>query len=217
MRATAALVVVLAVIGLPVEATGQEPIRWALPGDSMRGVWEAGTSYPDFLRGVQRRQELWQRLSGEGDLPADLASRAGAAADGMRILVVAEDWCGDSAYNLPYVARLAASAGVLELRIVDSQAGAPLLARYRTPDGRAATPLFLLLDAAWDEVGCLVERPTPLMDWYQANRDSMARDDLYRHMLEWYETDGGRTVSTDIVDLLEAAARGEGRCAARGG
>ena len=46
------------------------------------------------------------------------SQRLARAGRDLRLLVVAEDWCTDSANTIPYVARLAALAGV-ELRILD--------------------------------------------------------------------------------------------------
>jgi len=184
--------------------------------DVLRTLYEEGRTYEDFVGAARRRTELWNRLTAEGRAPAPLVERARAVGGTWRILAVAEDWCGDSAYNLPYVAKLVEAVEGLELRIVSSTVGRALMEAHRTPDGRAATPTFLLLDASWDEVGCFVERPTPLMAWVQENRGSMDTDALHEYIVDFYETDEGTGTVTDMVELLEAAAAGRPRCGVGG-
>jgi hypothetical protein len=64
----------------------------------------------------------------------------------LRLLIVAEDWCPDSVHTVPYVAALAAQAGV-DMRIVDRGSGAAMMKRHPAPDGRGVTPIVVLLRA----------------------------------------------------------------------
>lgn len=178
----------------------------------LREIWEGGRTFEDFLGTATRRRPLWDRLVREGSVPGDLVARARAVGGTWRILAVAEDWCGDSAYNLPYVAKLAAAVPGVDLRIVSAASGRSVLESHRTPDGRAATPTFVLLDGSWGEAGCFVERPGQLMAWYMANHESLESGPLHEHIVSWYETDAGRGAITEIVEMLEAAAAGAPRC-----
>lgn len=178
----------------------------------LRALYERGRTFDDFVGGARRRVELWQRLSAEGAVADAWVERARAVGGTWRILAVAEDWCGDSAYNLPYVARLVEAVDGLDLRIVNSSVGRALMESHRTPDGRAATPTFLLLDGAWEEAGCFVERPSPLMAWYLDHRTSLDTDALHEHIVDFYESDGGSATVADVVALLEEAAAGRPRC-----
>ena len=54
-------------------------------------------------------------------VPSDVVERFRRVSGGLRILVVAEDWCPDSVNAVPYIAGLASSASV-PLRIVDRTA-----------------------------------------------------------------------------------------------
>ncbi|MDP2959357.1 MAG: thioredoxin family protein [Longimicrobiales bacterium] len=180
---------------------------------ALRELFEGGRNFEEFLGAARRRTELWHRLQQEGRVSEELVARARAVAGTWRILAVAEDWCGDSAYNLPYVAKLADAVVGLELRIVDSQVGRELMESHRAPDGRPATPTFLLLDASWNEAGCFVERPSPLMAWTMDNRAEKSSDEVHAYVLDWYERDRGHGTVTDLVELMESAAAGHPRCA----
>lgn len=184
----------------------------AVRDEALQSLFEGGVTFQGFLDAARRRTDLWNRLADEGTVDDDLVARARAVGGTWHILAVAEDWCGDSAYNLPYVAKLADAVDGLEVRVINSTVGRALMEAHRTPDGRAATPTFLLLDAGWEEGGCLVERPSPLMNWYMENREELGTAELHAHIIDFYESDKGRGTVTDIVELLEAARAGHPRC-----
>lgn len=201
---TAALYLCVPVPGIPAGAVGD---------DALRTLYESGRTFPDFLANARRRAELWHRLADEGTVPDELVARARAVGGTWRILAIAEDWCGDSAYNLPYVAELVEQVAGLELRVVNSTQGRALMEAHRTPDLRPATPTLLLLDESWNEAGCFVERPSPLMAWYMENVATKTTDELHEYIVDFYEADGGKATASDLVEILEAAAAGRPRCA----
>ena len=96
----------------------------------------------------------------------------------------------------------------VELRVVHPDIGRPLMNAHRTPDGRAATPTVILLDAAGNERGCFIERPAALRDLLA----SVPSDERFRRKMAWYAEDAGRQVRHDVAAMLEAASRGDRRC-----
>jgi hypothetical protein len=177
------------------------------PADSLDRLYDRGRSYPEFLDATKARRETWLDNTRDATVEAALLARARAIPGPYRLLVVAEDWCGDSANTIPYIARLVDSLPQLSLRIVNSRDGRFVMERYRTPDGRAATPTVVLLDGAGEPVGCFVERPAALREAL-TNRNK-PREDI---IAEWRRADSGRSTVGEIVTMLEAAAAGTGRC-----
>lgn len=209
-------------------AGGCGPAPEPAPPD-YRALWASGRSFTAFLAAAEAREETWRGNWARATVPAPLLARAravasaepGSAAEGdaqapsgprWRLLTVAEDWCGDSAHTVPWMARLAESVDGLEMRIVPSEAGRAVQHAHPTPDGRSATPTVVLLDAGFAERGCFVERPPELQRWFLENPDGLARDDLLEEKYVRYEADGGRSTLEEVVEVLEAAARGEVRC-----
>ena len=147
---------------------------------------------------------MWLTNASRTDIaPADV-ERLKRVRSGLRLLVVAEDWCPDSVHTVPYIANLAAAAGV-EVRIVDRRAGNSLMAQHRTRDGRTVTPTVVLLRNDRD-VGAWVERPAVL----QALFFSMATDPesarQFADRTSWYERDRGRTTIGEVIALAEQTA-----------
>ena len=169
-------------------------------------------TFPAFLEAVEAREERWQSSYETGTVSELNLRRAAGVQGRFHLLVVAEDWCGDSAANLPYVARLAESMESVDLRIVNSSAGRPILDSHPTPDGRSATPTMLLMDEGFNEVGCWIERPAPLQAWYQANKRDLPQEQLYGRLWGFYDTDRGETTISELVRIMEAAEEGQTIC-----
>jgi hypothetical protein len=177
------------------------------PVSGQRGtqVVEPGVPFDAFLLTVTRLQNLWSRQDGVQQIPEQLTSRLKEVGHGLRILVVAEDWCVDSANTVPLLARLAGAAGV-DLRILHRQQAQSLLDAHRTRDGRTATPLVVMLRDGRD-AGAWVERPAALRDAFARMLTSDAAAEIAAHRQAWYDADHGRSALTEIVELAESSWR----------
>jgi hypothetical protein len=178
--------------------------------DSLDRLFERGRTYQAFLESANARRETWLENTRAATLDSAVLARARAVPGEWRLLVVAEDWCGDSANTIPYVARLIDSLPSVTLRIVNSTDGRWVMERYRTPDNRAATPTVVLLNGAGEPVGCFIERPAGLRKAIAERGRAMAI------LTEWRKQDAGRSTVLEIVELLEGAAQGTGRCPGAG-
>lgn len=181
-------------------------------GDSIRTLYENGRPFTDFLEDARSRKDQWHDHYGDGKVSEETLDRARAVTGTWRLLAIAEDWCGDSVNTIPYLARLVEQVPSLDMRVINSKVGRGVMEAHRTPDGRPSTPTVLLLDDDWNVVGCFVERPKPLMDWYQSHREDMTSDDLHKYIFEWYGTDAGATTVSQVVSLMEAATGGHPSC-----
>jgi hypothetical protein len=164
-------------------------------------LFEAGATWDHFLDRVDRQRELWLRTSSEATVSTEMVERVRRVGRDLQLLVVAEDWCPDSAYSVPYVARLAALAQV-PMRVVDRATGEPAMRAHRTPDGRTATPTVVLFRQGVD-VGAWVERPAELQDLFRSIGDSPENARRFAQRGDWYEADRGVTVLKEIVALVE--------------
>jgi hypothetical protein len=164
-------------------------------------LFDEGLTWEQFLDRVEMQRELWLRTAAEASVSPELIERVRQAGRHLQLLVVAEDWCPDSAYSVPYVARLAALAHV-PFRIVNGTAGESLMRAHRTTDGRTATPTVVLLREGVD-VGAWVERPAVLQELFRSIGASPDNARRFAQRGSWYEADRGDTVLKEIVALIE--------------
>jgi hypothetical protein len=117
------------------------------PDGTLRGLYEGGQSFDDFLAGANRRVELWHgNHQRSEEIDVALLERARAVPGTWRFLAIAVAGCSDSVSTIPFLARLVGMVEGLEMSIVDSRTGREIMESHRTPDGRPATPTVLLLD-----------------------------------------------------------------------
>jgi len=180
--------------------------------DSLVKLYQGGKTWQEFFDGARARRETWKENYQIGQPAPEAVARARAVPGSWRVLVVAEDWCGDSANTIPYLVRLVEQVPSLELRIVNSTVGRWVMVKHPTPDGRAATPTVVILDADGAERGCFVERPAALRAWAADNRGKLDDDGFQKGKMAWYRNDRGRATVADFVALLESAGGGGSGC-----
>jgi hypothetical protein len=178
--------------------------------DTLRARYEAGVDYATFLAAARQRRDQWEANTAAAAAALDPAAvaRAEAVPGTWRLLIVTVDSCGDSVNSVPYIAALVDRLERVELRIVSPEAGRSIQEAHRTPDGRAATPTVVLLDDAWNDRGCFVERAPQL----RAHVEALPASERGSGRMAWYQADAGRTTVSEIVGMLEAASRGEVQC-----
>src|SRR6188472_3571651 len=156
----AALVLVVAVLAPGARAAGHAQIDYS-------GLYAKAITFAEFLDNARARRDEWRAHYNDATVSAELITRMRALPGKRRILVVAEDWCSDSANTIPYVARLVDGAPErLELRLIDSARGREVMEAHRTPDGRAATPTIVILGEDGHFLGAWTERPSSTQTWF---------------------------------------------------
>src|SRR5262245_5445700 len=155
-------------------------------------VYAKGITFAAFLEQATSRAEEWREHYHDATVAPDVMSTMRALPERRRILVVAEDWCGDSVNSLPYLARLVDGAPErLELRVVGAAVGRPVQEAHRTADGRAATPTVAILAEDGRLIGAWTERPAALRDQVAELKKTLSESEVKRRIRAWYLEDAG--------------------------
>ncbi len=166
-------------------------------------LYSRGVSFSEFLEKVSSRRDEWRDRYRDAVVAPDVIRRARGLQGRRLILVIADDWCSDSAQSVPYLAKLVAAApDTLEMRLVDSIAGRPAMDAYPTPDGRGATPTVVVLTPDGTPIGAWSERPADLEAWSIAQRTLLSNRALHQRIAEWYARDAGKSVLTEIMAII---------------
>jgi hypothetical protein len=166
-------------------------------------LWAKATPFHELLEGVRARREHWRSRFANAAIEPEALDAARALPGKRRILAIAEDRCSDSAWAVPYLAKLAAAVpDKLELRVISAASGRQIQAQHLTPDGRQATPTIVVLDENSRFIGAWVERPAELQKWYIESKPSMDRDELYERVTAWYEKDAGKSTVSEVLTIM---------------
>ena len=85
---------------------------------SLRAQYCAAQPFAEFLRRAEVNADLWQALTRRAHVPHAAVERVRALGGRWRLLVLADDWCGDATNTVPVLAKLAGLAENLDLRVV---------------------------------------------------------------------------------------------------
>jgi hypothetical protein len=181
----------------------------AAPASDADRLFESGLTWDQFLAGATAQRDAWLKTTATANAPQDLIERFRRVSTGLRLLVVAEDWCPDSVNVVPHIAGLASSVSV-PLRIVGRKLGEPLLDKHRTPDGRTATPTIVLLreGVEADDAAAWIERPAVIQQWFRSMAADSESARRFADRQSWYESDHGRTALAEVIALAEETAAG---------
>jgi len=170
----------------------------ALTGLDFAALWDGALSYERFVDEATKQQALWRDVYRLARIP-DWALNALRPLAGHRILVIAEDWCGDAFNTVPILARLCDLSGHVDLRMLRRDEHPEVMDHYLT-DGTRSIPIVLLLDQDFDEVRQWGPRPAVLQEWYLANRE-MPKDERYPIMRRWYARDRGESMLKEVLGI----------------
>src|SRR5687768_18552399 len=170
-----------------------------------KALYESGSTFADFVAAATARKEQWEGNYALKIAPDALVTRASAAGSGWKLLVVTIPSCGDSVNSVPYLASFLDKVPSIEMRLINNVVGKAVMEAHRTPDGRAATPTVILLDAEFNERGCWVERPAVLI--------AAMKEEGFGSRQDWYDKDRGASSLEEIVAMIEAAHAGSTKCA----
>lgn len=169
-------------------------------------AFQKGRTFAEFLEAAKQNGDLWHAITRRTSLPEGAVERVAVVGGRWRLLVLADDWCGDAVNTLPVIARLADAAPNLELRILGREEIPAIMDDHLTGAARSI-PVAVLLDEDHRERGWWGPRPRPLQEWFQREGHRLDKVERYLEMRRWYALDRGRTTSSEIAELVWCAAR----------
>jgi len=189
-------------------------------------LFEKGYDVASYVRNIRNYRSMVRELMDVADAnvdhAAELKRRAADKPQPVRATVTTEDWCGDSALNLPILASLFDKANI-ELRVFRGSETTVLKEKYES-EGDDHIPVISLWDGNGDEVGRWIEAPAAVdamknewkskrpefMELYEKQKsDKEAAKQfgtLYRlfleEMAEWYRGGMWDETTREISELI---------------
>ncbi|HEY7482483.1 MAG TPA: thioredoxin family protein [Gemmatimonadales bacterium] len=170
-------------------------------------LWADALPYQAFVTASDKHCGLWQGIYQIVRLP-EWAHRVVPPGTRRRLLVIAEDWCGDASSTVPILARFADAVPGMELRVVRRDEHPELMDRYLT-NGSRSIPIVIVLDERFQELGHWGPRPAELQAWVLEHRPRVPKAELYPQIRRWYARDRGESTLREVLAILD-----QGRSAA---
>lgn len=192
-------------------------------------TFESGLDVETYLGTLRNYRSFVRSHMGEADANpghvTQLETAAAAAVQPVRATIMTEDWCGDSACNLPVLASLF-SAARIDLRILRGSEQRELNDHYHAA-GVDHIPVVSIWDGEFREIGRWIEAPAAValrknawkakrpefMELYRAkdsDKDAAKRfAALYRafmdEMMTWYKAGMWDETTREIAEGVSGA------------
>jgi Thioredoxin len=162
-------------------------------------LWSQALPYDAFVAASDlKHRGLWHGLHRLARIPA-WALTAVPPDAGLKLLVLAEDWCGDASNTVPILAKLSDLAPGIELRILRRDEHPDVMDRYLT-NGARSIPVVIALDRDFRELGHWGPRPRLLQEWVlEERKKGTPKDQLYPEVRRWYARDAGETTLQEVL------------------
>lgn len=168
----------------------------------LRERFYAGATIAELLARPKANGAMWDAVYKRAALSDDAKARASRLDGSWHMLVVTEDWCGDSVSILPYIARLGECCANIDMRIVDRDSNRDIMDAHLTGSSRSI-PIAIVYDEDFTEKGWWGPRPAPLQQWVVTEGLDLPKPDRYRHIRTWYARDRGETTVSEILAIME--------------
>jgi hypothetical protein len=169
-------------------------------------IWAGALKFDEFVRFSTKHCGLWEGVYRTARIP-EWAIAAVPAGTQRKLLVIAEDWCGDASNTVPILAKLVDAVPELELRIILRDQNSAVMDRYLT-NGSRSIPIVIALDQEFREVGHWGPRPGVLQAWVMANITTMPKAELYPLARKWYARDSGESTLREVLEATYGAPAG---------
>jgi len=129
-----------------------------------RARFDKGLTYDAYKSQMTRNRDRLEENERRVDLSKDDLAAFRALPRPVKVLVLAEDWCGDVIANLPVLGRLAQDSGKLDVRIFLRDQNDDIMQRYLNKGQFKSIPVFVFLDDDFRELGHWIERPASVTE-----------------------------------------------------
>jgi hypothetical protein len=133
----------------------------------------------------------------------DIRDEIEKIADNQLWMIITENWCCDSAQNLPYIAGIASLNPKIDLRIILRDSNLDVMDNYLT-DGTMSIPKLVAFDGEGIELFQWGARPRAAQELVlELKRQGFEKKYYLEKLHSWYARNRGADIEREILQLLK--------------
>ena len=119
-------------------------------------------------------------------------------------VLITENWCGDSAQNIPYIVEIAKLNKLVDFKIVHRDDNLELMDMYLT-NGTRSIPKLIVLKENEEEIFQWGPRPKEAQELVSLLKNQgKAKEEFLEQLHLWYGRNRGKALETELKILLES-------------
>lgn len=118
-------------------------------------------------------------------------------------MIISETWCGDSAQNIPIIAKAAESNPSITLKLILRDSNPDIMDLYLTNDTRSI-PIMVAFDYNWKELFRWGPRPEEAKKLFaELKSQGMEKSIILEKLHLWYGRNRGAALESELKELLK--------------
>jgi hypothetical protein len=133
----------------------------------------------------------------------DITDEVEKIEDNQLWMVITENWCGDSAQNLPYIAKIASLSNKIDLRIILRDTNPDIMDNYLT-NGTRSIPKLVVFDNEGNELFQWGARPQAAQEIVsKLKAEGFEKKYFLEKLHSWYARNGGKDIENEFLLLIK--------------
>ena len=120
-------------------------------------------------------------------------------------MVITENWCGDSAQNLPYLAKIASCNPLINFRIILRDDNLDIMDLYLNNNKSRSIPKLIAFRGNGEELfqwGARPKEAQALVD--KLKNEGKSKDEYLEELHLWYGRNKGKNLESEIINILKS-------------
>ena len=148
---------------------------------------------------LQRSRRIEKHYNVSGELKKEIRKNY----EPQLWMVITENWCGDSAQNLPYLAKMSEENSNINFRIVLRDQNPDIMDLYLT-NGTKSIPVMVAFNMDGDEIFKWGPRPVEAQNLInQLKSEGIVKPELYEKLHLWYGRNRGKEIEGEMLKLMK--------------
>ncbi|MHC1739466.1 MAG: thioredoxin family protein [Ignavibacteriaceae bacterium] len=118
-------------------------------------------------------------------------------------MVITEDWCGDSAQNLPYIYKIAELSEKIKFCIIERDSNPEIMDQYLT-SGARSVPKLVCFDDREHEIFQWGARPSGAAELIKnLKAEGVEKEKMIEKLHLWYANNKGKEIEAEFSELID--------------
>lgn len=120
-------------------------------------------------------------------------------------MLITEDWCGDSAQNIPYIFKLAECNNNISLRLIPRDENPDIMDMYLTDGKSRSIPKLVAFDENGNELFQWGPRPEEAIKLVKDLKEQgFSKEEFEKKLHLWYAKNKGKNLEEEFIEILKA-------------
>lgn len=158
---------------------------------------------PDLLEYTKLNIHRMKRILKTYTPSEEIAEKLKRVEREMTWMVITEDWCGDSAQNLPYIYKIAELSDKIRLLIIERDSNLEIMDQYLTMGARSV-PKLVCFDDREHELFQWGARPKGAAELIKnLKAEGIEKEKMIEKLHLWYANNKGKEIEGEFSELID--------------